>query len=135
MSRDGRHWSSDLGAPLFGKDIVLVPGATHRKTFYVRNRSKDTARLRVWVRVNDSTGFLDRRGLRIRVVTGRVARRLSHDGSRRTGQLVLAPGEVVRLRVVVRLMPGAGNRTMDRHLTFRFRLRLAEHRPDQRWKS
>jgi hypothetical protein len=131
LSRDGRHWSSELTRPLFQKGVVLVPGVTRRRTFYVKNRSNDTAHLRVSVRVRDPHGFLDQRRFRMRVVTGRAVRRVWHGGDRRAGRLVLAPGEVVRLRIRLRMLPGARNRAMGQRLRFQFRLRLTEHPLDR----
>jgi hypothetical protein len=126
LSRNGHHWSPDLRAPLFRKQLVLVPGMKRVRTFYVRNQSGGPARLRVVVRVTDSDGLLERRRLRmaVRADHGRY-HRIRHTGRHKVAHVRVTEGKIVPVNVRVRLMPRAGNKTMDGHLRFVTRVRLA----------
>lgn len=130
LSRNGHQWSSKLAMPLFRKNVVLVPGSTVTKKFYVKNRGSDAARLRVSVLVRDRTSFLAENGFRMQVRTGGgITHRMRHAGRQPAGRLVLRPDEIVPIMIRVRLLSATSNRTMDRHLKFHLRLRLTEHRP------
>jgi hypothetical protein len=125
LSRNGHHWKPDLRVPLFRKQLVLVPGTKRVGTFYVRNQSGGQARLRVAVRVTDADGLLERRGFRmaVRADHGRY-HRIGHTGRYKVAHLRVTKGKIVPVNVRVRLMPRAGNKTMDGHLRFVTRVRL-----------
>jgi hypothetical protein len=125
LSRDGHHWKPDLRVPLFRKQLVLVPGMKRVRTFYVRDQSGGPARLRVVVRVTDSDGLFDHRALRlaVRADHGRY-HPIRHTGRHKVAHLRVAKGKIVPVNVRVRLMPRAGNKTMDGQLRFVTRVRL-----------
>jgi hypothetical protein len=135
LSRDGHHWKLGLRVPLFRKQLVLVPGMKQVRTFYVRNQSSGPARLRLVVRVTDSDGLLERvtdsDGLLERRRFRMAARadhgryhRIRHTGRHKVSHLRVTKGKIVPVNVRVRLMPTAGNKTMDGHLRFGTRVRL-----------
>ena len=124
LSSDGRHWTPSLQLPLFEK-LVLSPGTEQVQTFYVRNQSGGAASLRVTVRVTGSSGLLARPAFRLGVRTnGRLYHRVRHTGPQKVAQMRLAKGKIVPVNVRVRLLPRAGNKTMDGWLQFVTQVRL-----------
>ena len=127
LSRHGHHWSSQLRRPLFGRHLVLVPGRTVKRTFFVRNRSGEQARLRLGVRVTHAHGSLQRDAILMAVRTRsgwwhHVRRTGSHPVAWRT----LRKGAVIPVTVRVRIRPRADNTSMDRGLRFRVGVRLSQ---------
>lgn len=126
VSPHGRAWTAELARPLFPKGLRWVPGDSSSRTFYARNQSGLHARLRVLVHVADATRWLCCGHLRMGVAINGRWRPITIAGSTGVGQLLLAPGDVVPVKVLVRLLRPAGNQAMGRKLRFSVDLRLTE---------
>jgi hypothetical protein len=126
LSRDGIHWKPDLALPVFARKVVLVPGRQRTRTFYVRNQGGGPARLGVTVNVTSASGLVEHRMFRmaVRVRDGRF-QRIRHTGRHKLAHLRVAKGRMVPVTIRVRLLPRAGNRTMDGHYQFVTRVRLS----------
>ena len=99
---------------------MLVPGMEQLRTFYVRNQSGGAARLSVTVRVTQ----LQRPARAQQIPDGRAHQhgryhRIRHTGRHKVAHLRMAKGKMVPVTVRVRLLPRAGNKTMDGHLPVR----------------
>lgn len=127
LSSDGRHWSPTLSGPLFRGDFVWVPGSSRVATFYVKNRSRGTALLRVTVHTADPTGWL--RDNHVRLALRHHRRhwvRIHHAGNHGTRSLRVRRGEVVPVQVRFRMLRSARNHTRNRHLNFSVDVRLSQ---------
>ena len=126
LSTDGQHWKSNLNHSLFGKKLVLVPGSLEIRTFYVKNESGRAARLAVTVRVSNSSGLVDNPAFRMKVRTGQHRWQwIRHAGPNKVAHLTMSKGRMVPVTVRVRMLPKAGDVTMDGHLRFVTQVRLS----------
>ncbi|GAB3762988.1 hypothetical protein FB382_001333 [Nocardioides ginsengisegetis] len=126
LSRDGHAWSADLGRPLFGAKRRWVPGDGETRTFYARNQSGEDARLRVTFTVSDPTTWLEAGRLRMSVLANGTWTPVRAAGRTGVVHMLARRGEVVPVKVRVRLLPDAGARSMDRSLRFDIAVRLTE---------
>ena len=126
VSPHGSAWSADLQRPLFPSRLRFVPGDAASRSFYARNQSGQRAQLRVLVRVVDGTRWLCCGHLRISVAVDGRWRPVVIAGSTGVGRVNLKPGDVVPVKVKVRLLWPAGNQAMKRALRFDVGLRLTQ---------
>lgn len=126
VSPHGSSWSADLRKPLFPSRLRFVPGDAASRSFYARNQSGQRAQLQVLVRVVDGTRWLCCGHLRMTVAVDGRWRPVVIAGSTGVGRVNLAPGDVVPVKVKLRLLRPAGNPAMNRRLSFSVKLRLTE---------
>lgn len=126
LSRDSHAWSTDLDRPLFGPKLRWVPGDDASRTFYARNQSGEDARLRVTFTVKDPTAWLESGRLRMSVFANGAWTPVRVAGRSGVVHMLARRGEVVPVRVRVRLLPDAGARSMDRSLRFQIAVRLTQ---------
>lgn len=128
FSADGTHWSDSYTGALFG-GVLLVPGGSADRAFYVRNGASEPAVLRVTlfdVAATDtdlatamtvSTSLPARPGAPVPVTAARPCATLSE------GQ-VLAAGEGIRLDNVATLADLAGTSGQTRDVSFKLAISL-----------
>jgi LPXTG-motif cell wall-anchored protein len=126
LSLDGRHWRSELTAPLFDPAARWVPGSRETRSFFVRNQGPTGARMSIEVRSRDSGRLLPDHdiGLTVRAAGGPWA-------ALENGQPVatLLRGALVRderVRVDVRVVfdRASTNQSQVRRLPLTFHVRL-----------
>ena len=129
FSADGIHWSDSYAGALFG-GVLLVPGGSVDRAFYVRNGAGDPAVLRVTlydVTTTDtalatamtvSTSMPGRPGAAVSVTDARPCATLSQ------GQ-VLAAGDGVRLDNVAALADLNGTGGQTRNVSFKLAISLS----------
>jgi hypothetical protein len=112
-SPDGRHWSADMPGSLLGDEVVLGPGGSAQRTFWVADRGGDPAHLALTVRTTGrGAGAFD---LQVRTASGPWARVRPAGGALATDlDLEAATTEPVTLRVS--LPATADHTTMHRRL-------------------
>ncbi|GCD88796.1 hypothetical protein [Nocardioides sp. LS1] len=126
LSSTGRIWATDLTKPLFSRGARWVPGDDETRTFYARNQSGEDARLRVTFTVSDPTRWLEAGRLRMSVFANGAWTPVRVAGRTGVVHMLAHRGEVVPVKVRVRLLPDAGARSMDRSLRFDIAVRLTE---------
>ncbi len=129
FSVDGLHWSDSYTGALFG-GVLLVPGGSVDRAFYVRNGASDPAMLRVTlydVATTDtdlatamtvSTSMPGLPGAAVPVTDARPCATLSH------GQ-VLASGDGIRLDNVAALADLNGTGGQARNVSFKLAISLS----------
>jgi hypothetical protein len=129
FSDDGVQWSNNYTRALFG-DVLLVPGGSADRPFYVRNGAADPAILRVTlygVAATDidlaaamtvSTSVPGRPGASVPITDARPCAILSQ------GQVVPA-GDSVRLDNVAALADLSGTSGQARHVSFKLAITLS----------
>lgn len=129
FSDDGIHWSDSYSSALFG-GVLLVPGGSVDRVFYVRNNSDQSAALRVTlygVAATDtdlaaamtlSTSMPGRPGAAVPITDARPCATLSQ------GQ-VLAAGDGVRLDNVAALADLSGAAGQARAVSFQLAISLS----------
>lgn len=129
FSDDGVHWSDSYAGALFG-DVLLVPGNSVDRAFYVRNNAGEPALMRVTlydVATTDtalagamtlSTSTPGFTGTAVAVTDARPCATLSH------GQ-VLAAGDAVRLDTVAALADLNGTTGQTRTVSFKLAVSLS----------
>ena len=129
FSADGIHWSDSYTGALFG-GVLLVPGGTVDRAFYVRNGASDPAKLRVTLydvattdtdlasAMSISTSMPGLPGAAVPVTDARPCATLSQ------GQ-VLAAGDGVRLDNVAALADLNGTGGQARNVSFKLAISLS----------
>ena len=128
VSHRGHIWSEHLVRPIFSPATHWVPGDVRTRTFYARNQSGEDARLSVAVRVADRTAWLRRGALRMYLQVDGRWKRIVFSRTTGVGRMVVRKGEVVPVRVRIRLLPRAGAADARRSMRFTVTLRLTELR-------
>lgn len=129
LSRDGEHFTGDLGSPVFEEAEVLVPGASVSQAIWVRNGSQDPATLSISSLTGGQaqpqlTQYLLLRFTTDEVDTGWISL-VDPDGVAPILEgLQLSPGEQLRLEVALQLSDQAPNETRRQHASFDFRFFL-----------
>jgi len=123
LSPDGGRWADSLEGPLFSTALRWVPGDRRSASWWVRNESRDRARLSVEL-PEDAVlpGWL---ALSTRVDDGWTS--VADGGPGVVG--VLAPGEERRVDLRVAMRPAAGNASERETADLRLRVRLTEEVP------
>lgn len=126
LSSNGATWATDITKPLFARGLRWVPGDDETRTFYARNQSGQDARLRVTFTVSDPTEWLEAGSLRMSVFADGTWTPVRVAGRTGVVHVLARRGEVVPVKVRVRLLPDAGVKSMDRSVRFDVAVRLTQ---------
>ena len=124
LSWQGHHWANKLNYAMFRK-VVLIPGETQTRSFYVRNRSRNDAVMLVKVQLNDASHLAASRDFRLAVGHHGHWVRIKADGSR-GARFVVPQGGTDQIQARVKLLPTANSTSQLRSFSFSLKLRLTQ---------
>ncbi len=127
VSSDGSSWSSDLTTPLFEPTVRWVPGDARTSSFYVENRGRTAAEVRVQVRTGADDGLVRTGDVVLCVrVEGGLWRPAEREAGSALNTVALRVGEVQRIDVRAAFRAAAQNLSQDAGVALRFVVQLAE---------
>jgi hypothetical protein len=128
LSRDGRHWTSSLKAPLFDPTVRWVPGDRRVAHFWARNTSSDPGRLTIDIKATGADRLIRTGDLTIRARGGGGGSTpVNRPGRHRLLRIEsLAPRHRVRVTIAVTLAPSATNVAQAKRLRLAFGARLEQ---------
>lgn len=128
LSSDRVHWSSDLSTPLFDPDFRWVPGDSETSSFWVRNQSRDPARLDVSM-LGSSVDSLMRTGdlsVSVKAADGSGSSATTVGQHALISSRMVDPGQDERIDVTVAFDPAATNQSQVKEFDLQFAVLLTQ---------